>query len=461
LGYAYIGAVLLQHRVEVFVYDMAIHHYTDKQLAEYLKDNSFDLILVSFLSGRFTQTVKPLCEVINQYKKDAWLCLGGHGAVSANYMLNTTNCEVVCVGEGEYVVPEILECKLNGKSLYNVEGIAFKDKGSVIINKRRKPTNLDTLPLPAWELFEMDIYSTNLQFAGMEKGDKALALISGRGCTNRCSFCYRMEKGIRVRKTNDVINEMKILNERFGINYYFFMDELFVHNKRKVYDFANALEKNNLNIMYNVNARCDIFSKEIAQILKDSGCMFVNCGMESTSDKVLKTMGKNCTVEQNHKTAQACIDVDLNVGMNFLWGFPNDTIETLWDNVNFIKQYNTYYQCRDLRPPCPYPGSPLLTESVNRGFIKHEDEFFDVFKNSDLRMFDYCGIPDDIFYRELFEANKDLVLDHYAHTNNDMDTAWKIINGYKDLYEGKTIEFYGSRSDATNEDKRKIIKTKF
>lgn len=460
LGLAYIGAVLLENNVDVKVFDMAIHHYTNEQLANYLKDDSFDLILVSFLSGRFTQTVKPLCEVINQYKKDAWLCLGGHGAsASESYMLRTTNCEIVCTGEGEYVALDVLNCKLNGRSLYDVDGIAFKDKGKIVINPHRKPvSNLDNLPLPAWDLFDMNVYSSNLKFAGMKEGDKALALISGRGCTNRCSFCYRLEKGLRARSVPNVINEMKILNDRFGINYYFFMDELFVHNEKRVNQFADALDKNNLNIMYNVNARCDIFSKNIAQTLKDSGCMFVNAGIESTNDLVLQKMGKNCTVEQNHRTAQACVDVDLNIGLNLLFGLPGDTIETLWDNVAFIKKYNTYYQCRDLRPVTPYPGSPLLTEAVKMGFIKHEDEFFDVFKNSDLRMFDFCGISDDVFYKELFNANKELVLDHYTHTNGDMETAWKIINGYKDLYEGKTIEFYGSRSDATNEDKRKIIR---
>jgi anaerobic magnesium-protoporphyrin IX monomethyl ester cyclase len=460
LGLAYIGAVLLQNNVHVEVFDQAIHHYTNQQLAEFLKENEFDLILVSFLSGRFTQTVKPLCEVINQYKKDAWLCLGGHGAsASESYMLRTTNCEIVFTGEGEESVLEVLNCKINGGNLYNVKGIAFKDCGEIVITPHRNPVaNLDSLPMPAWDLFEMETYTTNLQFAGMKEGDKAFPLISGRGCTNKCSFCYRIEKGLRARNVQNVIAEMKELYYRFGINYAFFLDELFVFSKKRVYEFANALKKNNLNINYNVNARCDIFDIEIAQILKESGCLFVNAGFETTSDAVLKTMKKNCTVEQNHKTAQACHDVGLGIGLNLLFGFPKDTIQTLWDNVAFIKKYNMYDQCRTLRSPTPYPGSPLLTTAVEMGFIKHEDEFFDVFKNSDLRMFDYCGIPDDVFYSELLRANTELVLDHYKHTNNDMEAAWKIINGYKDLYEGRTIEFYGARSDVTNADKRKIIR---
>lgn len=460
LGLAYIGAVLLQNNVYVEVYDQAIYHYSNEQLAEHLKENTYDLILVSFLSGRFLQTVKPLCEVINQHKKESWLVLGGHGAsASCSYMLNTTNCEIVCTGEGEESIPEILECKLNGKSLNNVKGIAFKDIGKIITTPHRKPVaNLNSLPFPAWDLYNMDIYSSNLQFPGMVKGDKALGIISGRGCTNKCSFCYRLECGLRARSVPNVIAELKELNERFSINYAFFLDELFVFSKKRVYMFANALKKNNLNISYNVNARCDIFDFEIAQILKESGCLFVNAGFETTSNDVLKAMGKNCTVEQNHKTAQACHDVGLGIGLNFLFGFPKDTIQTLWDNVAFIKQYNYYDQCRTLRPPSPFPGSPLLTTAVEMGFIKHENEFFDLFKNSDLRMFDYSGIPDDVYYEELLKANTELVLDHYAHTNQDWDAAWKIINGYKDLYEGRTIEFYGSRSDATNEDKRKILR---
>ncbi|MFA5557897.1 MAG: radical SAM protein [Methanofastidiosum sp.] len=460
LGYAYIGAVLLKNNVDVKVYDMAIYHYTNEQLAEYLKDNSFDLILVSFLSGRFKQTVEPLCEVINQYKKDAWLCLGGHGAsASAGYMLNTTNCEIVCTGEGEETVLDVLESKLNGKSLYDVRGIAFKDCGKVVINERRKPIqNLDIIPFPAWELFDMNIYSNNLKFPGMVEGDHAIGLISSRGCINNCSFCYRMESGIRARSIDNVITEMKTLNKEHSMNYFFFLDELFLFSERRVFEFAKALYSNKLDIMYNINARVDIFSKDVAQCLKDSGCLFVNIGFETTSQKVLDLMKKNVTVEQNYRTAQICKDMGLGMGLNTIFGLPGDTIETLWNNVAFVKQFNQYDQCRTSRPMTPYPGSPLLTEAVNRGFIKHEDEFFDIFKNSDLRMFDYCGIPDEEFYDELLKANTELVLDHYKHTNQDWDTAWKIINGYKDLYEGRIVEFYGARSDTTNEDKRKIQK---
>jgi anaerobic magnesium-protoporphyrin IX monomethyl ester cyclase len=460
LGLAYIGAYLLQYGSEVVVYDMAIYHHTNQQLAEYLKKNSFDLILVSFLSGRFIQTVYPLCKIINEYKKNAWLCLGGHGASPMpQYMIEKTNCEIVCTGEGEEIYPEILECKLNGKSLYNVKGIAFKDNNKIIINQHRRPIiKLDTIPFPAWDLFDMNIYTNNIKLSGMDEKDKCFALISSRGCTHRCSFCYRMENGIRIRSIDNVIKEIKILHDKYGITYFFFFDELFVYTKKRIIEFARALEKNNLNIMYSVNCRVDIFDEEIAQILKNSGCMLNNIGFESTSQEVLNAMGKQVKIEQNYKAAEICKKIGLGMGLNTLWGLPKDSIQTLKNNAQFVKDFNLYEQCRIIKPVVSYPGTPLLTEAVKRGFIKKEEEFFDYFKNSDLIMFNFMDISLNEAYQALFEVNSDLIIDHYKHTNNDMIKANELIEGLRKLYFENKYDFYGVRSDSTNEDKRKIIK---
>lgn len=460
LGLAYIGGVLLQNNVNVKVYDQAIYHYTNEQLADYLKDNSFDLILVSFLAGRYKVTVEPLLEVIDKHKKEAWIIGGGHGcAPCPEYMLNNSKINIVCTGEGENVVLNILNCKLYGKSLYDVKGIAFKDFGKVIINPRSKPIyDLDSLPLPAWDLFDMDVYTNNIKLAGMTENDKCFPIISSRGCTNRCSFCYRMEKGIRVRDLNSVINEIKILHDKYLVNYLFFFDELFIYTKQRIFDFIKALEKNNLNILYSVNCRVDVFDEEIAQALKDSGCMLNNIGFESTDQHVLDLMGKHVKVEQNYKAAEICKKVGLPTGLNTLWGLPGDSFKTLKSNANFIREFNQYAQVRMIKPVVPYVGTPLLTEAVNRGFIQKEEQFYDDFKNSDLILYNYMDMPLDECYHALFEVNRDLIIDHYKNTNNDMVKANQLIEDLRKLYFENKYDFYGVRSDATNEDKRKIIR---
>ena len=228
------------------------------------------------------------------------------------------------------------------------------------IYRRNSSLGLWTSFLFRLELFPMDKYSTCLKFAGMSSKDRAFPILSNRACFNRCNFCYRLEKGIRSRSVENIIAEMCILQEQYGISYFFFIDELFVSSKNRVKKFAAALKKSGLKVMLNVESRVDVFDEELAEILKDMGCVFVNIGFESTSQQVLDKIGKNVTVEQNHRAAAIAKSMGIGIGLNCIWGEPGDDEKSLWGNVEFIMKYNLYDQIRTIRPVTPYPGCDSL-----------------------------------------------------------------------------------------------------
>lgn len=447
LGVAYMAAILKRKGVEVRVYCQDVFHYTNEELAEFLQKNEFDLIGLGFLAARFKETIIGLCDTINKYKKDAWLVLGGLGPTPIpEYMLRKTKADVIAMGEAEEIIVDLLESKLNNGNLSEIKGIAYRDGEKIIINERRKPiANLDSIPFPEWSLFPMKKYITCLKLFRMEKDDRVLAILTSRGCINRCNFCYRMEEGIRVRSIENIIEEIKILKEKFGVNYFLMNDELFVFSKKRVFDFRDALRLNNLKIKFSCNARVDIFDEALAECLKECGCQFLNFGMESFDQKVLNLMNKNTTREQNIRAAEITRKIGIGLGLNVLWGNKGDSEESLKNNVKLIKKYNTYDQLRTIRPVTPYPGSDLYYEAINRGLLSGPEDFFNKFKNSDLLTVNFTDIPEDRFYKLLFEANKELIIDHYTHTTKDMDSANRLIKDFYDLYfKGKTT-FRGSR----------------
>jgi radical SAM superfamily enzyme YgiQ (UPF0313 family) len=235
-------------------------------------------------------------------------------------------------------------------------------------------------------------------------------------------------------------------------------DELFLCSRQRIFDFSKALKDNNLNIMFNCNARVSLFDSNIAKCLQDSGCMFINFGFESCSNAVLQAMNKNATAEQNFKAAEICKSLGMSMGVNMLWNMPLDDEQTLKDNTQFILDYSDFSQVRTIRPVTNYPGSDLFWQSIANGQLKDEGDFFNKFKNSDLITVNFTEIPTEKCYELLFEANKKLITYHYVHTNKDFVTANKLIQDFKDLYDGKDIKFRGARSDATNEDKRKFLR---
>ena len=448
LGIGYLAAVLKKHGADVEICCQDVFHWTNDELAEeFLKNQEYDLIGVGFLAARFKETVLPLCKTINKYKKGAWLVLGGHGATPiADYALRETEADVAVLDEGEETIVDLLECKIGKKNLSEVEGIAFRDKDKIIFNKRRRPiANLDTIPFPEWSLFPMEKYINCIAPFGAKKGVKRIGILTSRGCINKCNFCYRMEMGIRLRSAENVIEEIKLLNQKYGISYFAMYDELFCFPKKKVINFCKALKDNNLKIGFDCNARVDIFDEETAVYLKEAGCTFLNFGMESSNQKVLDLMGKNTTVEQNIEAAEIAQKTGIGLGLNFLWGNKGDTEESLWSNVELIKKFNHYDQVRTIRPPTPYPGCPLYYEAIQKGLLSGPGDFFEKFKNSDLLLVNFTDIPEKQFYELLFKANKELILDHFTHTTKNMEEANSLIQGFHDLYFEKKLNFRGAR----------------
>lgn len=447
LGIGYLAAVLKQEGFEVSIYCQDVFHFTNEELAEVLKNNNYDLICVGFMAARFKETIVDLCARINKYKKSAWLVLGGHGpSPIPKYILKTTSADIVAIGECEETIVDLIRYKLNDWDLHNLKGIAHRQDKNIFINERRKPIkNLDVIPFPEYSLFPMDKYTSCLKMPGMETDDTALGIVTSRGCVNRCNFCYRMEKGIRFRSITNTVEEINLLNNRYGVNYFVFYDELFVSKKERIFEFQDALEHHDLKIKYSCSARVDLFDKELINSLKESGCKFVNFGMESSDQNVLNLMNKNTTIEQNIKAAELTKNAGIGIGLNFIWDNIGDTEESLKNNVELIKKYSNYDQLRTIRPVTPYPGCDLYYEAINRGLLSGPDDFFNKFKNSDLLTVNFTDLPENKFYQVLFEANKELIMDYYIHTSNDIRAASDMVNDFYNLYFKGEIKFRGAR----------------
>jgi anaerobic magnesium-protoporphyrin IX monomethyl ester cyclase len=448
IGIAYMSAILKRKGVDVRVCCQDVFHYSNEELAEkFLKDEEYDLIGFGFLAARFKETVLGLAEIVNKYKKNAWFLLGGHGpSPIPEFVIKKTDADIVVIGEAEETIVELLDCKIGGGDLSKINGIAYKKDGKVLITKRRRPViKLDEIPFPEWSLFPMESYTNCMHFYDSEKDERSLGILTSRGCINRCNFCYRMEGGIRFRSIDNVIQEIKLLNEKYGVTYFPMFDELFNYPKARILEWLKAVKKNNLKIKFTCNARVDIFDEESAIWLKESGCRLLNFGFESSNQKVLDLMGKHATVEQNIRALEIARKVGIAMGLNFIWGNKGDTAESLRSNVEMIKKYNTYYQVRTIRPVTPYPGCDLYYEAVKMGLLSGPEDFFNKFKNSDLLLVNFTDIPEDKFYKLLFEANKELILDHYEHTTKNTEEANNLVQNFYNLYFKGETKFRGAR----------------
>lgn len=462
LGPAYLVAILRDAGHEVSVYSQNVFHQSNEELGNFLAENDFDMIGLGFLAARYVEAVRPIADVINANKKKAKFVVGGQGVSPIpSYILNDIQADIAMIGEAENNICVLVDAILNNGDLQNIKGVAYREAGVVKINPRAEIVrDLDRLPFPAWDLFPMEEIATCASFVGGDQNDRWMSILTSRGCVNRCSFCYRMEQGIRIRSMDNVYKELKILTEKYEINSFCFDDEMFIPNRARIKEFVEMIKKLKHPIKYWCQARVQLAQdKEILKMLSDSGCKLLNLGLESLDQNVLDLMDKNTRVEENIEAVENTIATGMHPGLNFIWANPGDTVASLEKIVDFLIKYDTQGQLRTVRPPTPYPGCPLYYKAIEDGKLKGPGDFFDRFNNSDRLTVNFTDMSDTEVYQALLAANTKLIKNYFIKKTGNVADADVMIDSFKRLYfpeRPEDLKFRGARRYAkkVNNDKK-------
>lgn len=399
LGLAYVASKMRNEGHDVEVYNQDVYHYPESHLTQKLKTEHYDAVGISMCAGYYQYA--KFHKIVKAIPPGIKIWTGGHMfAPEPEYFSQFV--DYVCEGEYDY------------------------------------QKNIDDIPYPAWDLFPIDYYAL-FRVPKSTDTDRCFMVLSGRGCPFRCSFCYRMVDGYRPRSVEGIVDEIKILQERYRINYIVFNDELLMIGKERTMKIAEALKP--LGIRWNCCGRLNYATPDVLSVMKDAGCMFINYGVESIDNTVLMNMNKKLTVEQITEGVENTLESGISPGLNMIWGNIGDTVETLHRSVDFLLKYSDHAQLRTVRPVTPYPGCDLYYHAIKEGLLGGVEDFYhNKHINSDLLSVNFTNVPDNIFHEELRKVNTILIEHHHrSRMNERLRTA-------ANLYSGKDLGFRGFRS---------------
>lgn len=388
-GLGYIAAVLREKRPdwEVEVYDINALRPSREEVEAFIRDAEFD---VAGTGGIVTiyKYIKWLIGVIKKYHPDKKVVVGGSCATSIpQIMMDHTGADILCIGEGENTVVELLDAIEDGKGPDDVAGIWFRDGGDV---RRTAPRpaikKLDTLPHPLWELFPMDVYTANpVGAVNLNKWDdgkqregeerKSMNVLSSRGCPYKCTFCYHdfMGAAYRHRSAESVYEEIVFLKDRYGVDYIHFIDDCFIINRKNVMRFCDLMIRNGVGVEWGCAGRVNVMTEELVAKMREAGCVFIGYGIESGSQKLLDSMKKKVTVGQA-KNAVRLTQKHLGwADCSFIAGMPGETRETVRETIDFCKELALAPEV--IFFATPYPGTELYRIAMESGKIADEEEF--------------------------------------------------------------------------------------
>ncbi len=250
--------------------------------------------------------------------------------------------DYVIVGEVEQTLIELAAALLGcvPDRPEEIAGLAFRDRASGEVRRTRpRPLlpDLDALPLPAWDLVDMDSYRSAWQRA---HGYFSLNMVASRGCPYRCNWCARPLYGdsYRTRAPEAVAGEMQLLKSRYQPDRLWFADDIFALSARWTLRFAEAVEELDARIPFQMQSRCDLMTRDTVAALARAGCAEVWMGAESGSQKILDAMDKGIRVEQIYRARENLARHGIRACFFLQFGYPGETWEDIEATLKLVRE---------------------------------------------------------------------------------------------------------------------------
>lgn len=402
LGLAYIAAMSEKRGDEVRILDMEVD---DTPLSQVARGHSPQIIGIT----ASTIQIKAAWRAAQELKQitPAPIVLGGpHPTFLPAESVERPEIDIVVRSEGELTWTETCARVERGESLQGVQGITYQQDGQVVHNPDRPViTDVDSLPFPAYHLFNMNRY-TNLQPTLDHVEGNSYSILTSRGCPYRCTYCSQiLPRRWRARSEQSVIAEWRWLVNDLEAKEIGVLDDSFNIDRQRVLDICDLIIAEGLNhvpwIMIN-GIRANLADEELLGKMREAGCIRTAFGVESGNQHILDTViGKQLTLDQVRAAFEAAKAVGMETIGFFIIGLPGETEETMEDTICFACELDPVVA--NFSMATPFPGTEMYHQVLEQGRLLVNDwDDFAFFENR--AQFETDDMPAELVERKWKEA---------------------------------------------------------
>jgi anaerobic magnesium-protoporphyrin IX monomethyl ester cyclase len=352
LGLAYLASSLEREGIDVKILDLTIFNLSENEIIKFLKREEPKIVGITATSAEARSAIK-LAELIKQ-TINAVVVLGGiHVSSYPTFIDKWKIFDYGFVGEGEITFPIFAKKILSGG----------KWEKRLIIG--RNVENLDSLPFPAYHLLQMRRYRIPLTSKRMTR------ILSSRGCPFNCVYCSLGKKVPRFRSPDNIVEEIKLVKEKYKVEWIQFSDDTFTLNKTHVANLCKRIIEEKIDIEWGCLTRCDLVDRHLLKLMYKAGCREIGFGIESGSEKIrINIKSPPIYDSQVIRAFKLCKKNDIETMAFFLFGLPNETLEDMKKTIYFPIKINADYAF--FGPTRLWPATPLFKIAVKEGLVESD-----------------------------------------------------------------------------------------
>lgn len=358
IGLMYLASFLEKNGHSADIIDLEVECLDLKKLLDRIIQAKADIIGITSTSPVF-YIAQAYAKVLRENLRLPIVVGGSHVTVLKDKAL-TEEFDFAIMNEGEYALVELMNEMSRERNYSKINGLIYRQGDQIKANPQRTfIENLDSLPFPARH--KLDPYKYRFEVPG--KGFIPVVDIElTRGCPFHCVFCsepLNTGRKLRSRSAKNVVDEIKEVKEKYGIDHFFMLDSTLTLNRKLIEDFCHELIRRKVNITFEGQTRANLVDEPLLDLMKKAGLSRLSFGLESADKKVLTLMRKEMDLESVRKAFYLCKKVKISTMCGTMMGNPGDTKETILATAWFVRSIPEI-RYAPLAIAIPYPGTELF-----------------------------------------------------------------------------------------------------
>jgi len=440
----------------------------DNSLLDYILQQDFDVLgLGGVVSTYFFYD--DFVKRIRDVRKKLPIVVGGSvGVPIKDVWLNHAPVDFLIEGEGEIAIQKLLDY-LEGKCcIQEVAGLHYLKDGRYESNVPRPTSNLDNIPFISYDEVDHEYYINELtkwaediipdRSSLKEDRIRLLPLLTSRGCPFSCTFCFHFNNNHRYHSTKYVIENIRFLKRKYGVNCFYIIDDLFNCDRNRTIELCESIHRENLGVRFvSGGGKPSLITEEMLRSMKKAGFIRFSYGIESGSQKMLNVMKKGTTVEQNLNAIRLTKRVGIPMVANMVFGMPGENLQTLEETKKFIINANLSTKQFYGSWATAYPGAPLFDYMKRTNMVPDTREYLLNIGSFGYYKYNLSEFPSDMLMRKVIQMQQDIDTVYYWRNGHYGMAFIKYIESIlRHAYQFLKRTLFAVISDHRKDDLRRI-----